>query len=289
MQILDTTKDFLELVELKGHNLALTDLEDYYTQYPEIFKEYFTYHCPKTEERLQAAIDKYPAKIDEMKSAAELLPEIITETVKKFEERYLLKLDLHFNILVGGFGSNAFVERMILGQIYFCVEKLSANPVHLKVIVAHEIGHVYHNMLSQQQNMDWGKVDWVHGLTTLYREGVATYLSAQIAPNIKDSIYFSYDDNGDEWLAFCKTNHDQIAAAFLEDAEDWDFEKEREWFRLSGGKKFGYNRLGYYLGTKFLEEKAMQIGELEAITLWVQQDEKAQVVDWLTSHTMGEI
>jgi hypothetical protein len=285
MQILDTTKDFFRLVEYTKGNLTLVDLEEYYKQHPEIFREYFEYHCPKTEERLSAAIEKYPAQLEEMVKIAKLLPQIITETVKKFEEHFQLELDLRFNILVGGFGSNAFVERMIIGQIYFCIEKLSAKREHLQVIVAHEIGHVYHNLLFQRENMDWGKVDWVHGLTTLYREGVATYISAQIAPGLTESMYFSYDDEGDEWFDFCKTNHQKIAEAFLQDAVDWTFEKEREWFRLSGGKTFGYNRLGYYLGTKFLEDQAKKIGEREAFILWVQQDEKTEVLEWLSQQT----
>ena len=30
--------------------------------------------------------------------------------------------------------------------------------------------------------MDWKTVDWMHGLTTLYTEGAATYLSKKIVP-----------------------------------------------------------------------------------------------------------
>lgn len=81
----------------------------------------------------------------------------------------------------------------------------------------------------------------------MYREGVATYLSKQIVKDLNESVYYSYDDDGERWLQYCIENEEQIKKRFLKDyIEGWTFEKEKEWFRLSGGQYFGYNRLGYF-------------------------------------------
>ncbi len=280
MKIVDTTSHLFDLYD-ERNDLTMYDLNHYYTQFTEVFEEYFQYHCPRTDERLLSAIERYPSKMEEMKLVAEQLSGIINDTISKFNRHFGLELDLTFNLLVGGFGSNAFVQRKIIGEVYFAVEKLSANPVHLQVIVAHEIGHVYHNALSDEVKMDWSKVDWIHGLTTLYREGVTTYISQQIVKGIPESVYFSYDDDGDEWQDYCIINHDVIVEAFLRDSKEWSIEKEREWFRLSGGSYFGYNRLGYYLGTCFVNQLVKEVGEKNAITFWSEHDIKDKVISWL--------
>lgn len=63
---------------------------------------------------------------------------------------------MKFHLFVGGFGSNAFVERDYWRYV-FAAEKLSPDLNHLRVIVAHEIGHIYHNVMLQNDGMDWGK------------------------------------------------------------------------------------------------------------------------------------
>ncbi|MBE1552933.1 hypothetical protein [Sporosarcina limicola] len=67
MQIHNIIPDFLSLVESK-EDLTVVDLETYFERYPAIFADYFPNHCPKTEERLSAAIEKYPKKMDDIQS-----------------------------------------------------------------------------------------------------------------------------------------------------------------------------------------------------------------------------
>lgn len=281
MHIQNTAESFFELFK-EVDSLSLQDLDTYYAQYPDIFKEYFQYHCPKTEERLTAAIERYSPQMEELKLVANRLPSIVETVMGRFEALFGTKLELNFHIFVGGYGSNAFVERKIIGDVYFAIEKLSSDPVHLEVIVAHEIGHIYHNYLSDQVGIKWSEVDWEHGVTSLYREGIATYLSMLTANSgQKESICFSYNDEGDEWLQFCKENHRKIAKRFLEDAGQWSFDKEREWFRLSGGSYFGFNRLGYYLGTCFVQDYVKQHDKEAIITLWARESLDPVVREWL--------
>ncbi|WP_410981132.1 DUF5700 domain-containing putative Zn-dependent protease [Bacillus pacificus] len=277
----NTIPSFLKLWESTDVELAV--LNQYFTSHPEIFEEYFKYHCAKTKERLSNAINLYPAKIEDIRIIAETLPTIIQEITNKYRNKYIFDVNMKFHIFVGAFGSNAFVEREIMGDIFFAVEKLSPDLNHLRVIVAHEIGHIYHNVMLQNNGMDWEKAEWTDAAVNLYREGVATYVSKQIVKGLNESVYYSYDDDGERWLQYCIENEEQIKKRFLEDyIEGWTFEKEKEWFRLSGGQYFGYNRLGYFLGTAFVEDVVQALGESEAFTFWNKYNLKSSVMDWLS-------
>lgn len=261
---------------------TLADLETYLNGNEKIYDKYFPNHCPRTEERLSAALQKYDDKIADIRSISAELPGIIEELDKEYERIFGLGLDLSFRLMVGTFGSNAFVTRENRREIYFAVEKLSAERDHLKVITAHEIGHVTHFALATRDGIDWSTVDWEHGLTTLFTEGAATYLSKRIVPGLQEPVYFTYDDDGGPWVKCYEDNKAELKRRFLEDATgDWDMVKEKEWFRLSGGSYFGYNRLGYLLGTDYVQQLVERIGEDAALTFWNGNDLKADLMEWL--------
>ena len=277
----NTIPSFLKLWESTDIELAV--LNQYFTSHPEIFEEYFKYHCPNTNERLSNAIKQYPAKIEDIRIITKTLPIIIQEITNEYRNKYHFDVNMKFHIFVGGFGSNAFVEREIIGDIFFAAEKLSPDSNHLRVIVAHEIGHIYHNVMLQNDGMDWEKAEWADAAVNLYREGVATYFSKQIMKGLDESVYYSYDNDGERCLQYYIENEEQIKKRFLEDyIEGWTFEKEKEWFRLSGGQYFGYNRLGYFLGTAFVEYVAQTLGESEGFTFWNRHNLKRGVMDWLS-------
>ncbi|MBE1557189.1 aminopeptidase [Sporosarcina limicola] len=207
---------------------------------------------------------------------------IIEEIDQTYSKTFNHDLDIHYTLCVGTFGSNAFVTREIKGDIYFAAEKLSPETNHLKVIVAHEIGHVTHFSFAERQGMNWKSVDWIHGLTSLYIEGAATYLSKKIVPELKESVYFTYDDEGDSWVTCYEIHKKDVKRRFLEDvASGWDMVKEKEWFRLSGGHYFGHNRLGYLLGTDYVERLVEKVGEEVALTFWNGNDMKKDIMNWL--------
>ncbi|PEU98190.1 aminopeptidase [Bacillus cereus] len=277
----NTIPSFLKLWE--GTDVELTVLNQYFTSHPEIFEEYFKYHCPKTKERLSNTINLYPTKIEDIRIIAELLPNIIQEITNEYDNKFNFDVNMKFHLFVGAFGSNAFVEREIIGDIFLAAEKLSPDSNHLRVIVAHEIGHIYHNVMLQNDGMDWRKAEWTDAAVTLYREGIATYLSKKIVKGLNESVYYSYDNNGEHWLQCYIENEEHIKKRFLADyIERWTFEKEKEWFRLSGGQYFGYNRLGYFLGTAFVDYVVQTLGESEVFTFWNKHNLNRGVMDWLS-------
>lgn len=283
MTIDNRIPSFLSMFDAKPQ-LTLADLEEYFIENELIFKDYFPMHCPKTEERLLLAIDKYNHKIQDIRTISSTLPSIVEEMEKRFQQVFQLDLALRHVLMVGTFGSNAFVTRDDRRKIFFAVEKLSAKREHLEVIVAHEIGHVIHFALATRQGLDWSTVDWGHGLTTLFTEGAATYLSKKIVPGLFESVYFTYDDAGDPWVRCYEDHKSEIKQRFLEDVTgDWDMVKEKEWFRLRGGNYFGYERLGYLLGTDYVEQLVARLGEEQALIFWHGNDVKKDILAWLAN------
>lgn len=150
----------------------------------------------------------------------------------------------------------------------FCLEKLSSSEEHLKVIIAHEFGHALHNILSDNDGMNWSKLQWSHPYTMLLQEGCATYFSEQVTVADK-SVYFSYDDNGKEWLLFAEENKSEIITTFLEDVKKLTQpEIFHEWFSINGGAHFGFTRLAYFIGYNVIKLLIEKYQEEKAITLW---------------------
>lgn len=68
----NTIPSFLKLWE--SNEVELVVFNQYFTSHPEIFEEYFKYHCPNTKERLSNAINLYPAKIEDIRIIANHYP-----------------------------------------------------------------------------------------------------------------------------------------------------------------------------------------------------------------------
>ena len=263
---------------------SIADLEKYFAKYPLIFDKYFPMHCPKTRERINQALQKYPESIASIRLINERFEKSLRKVESRISQNYQVTFQNKTHLFVGTYGSNAFVTHDIIGDVFFAAEKLSPIKEHLEIIIAHELGHVTHHLLSQQHEMDFSKVDWWHPLGWLYREGVATFISQKIVDSTRESSYYTYDDLGEEWLKFAKSNESLLKKAFLISFDKgWTDADSKEWFKLRGGKKFGYERLAYYLGTRFVQDLAVEVGESKAITYWVESDVLERVKMWLKS------
>ncbi|GGP16410.1 DUF5700 domain-containing putative Zn-dependent protease [Oceanobacillus neutriphilus] len=263
MKIYNTVPYFLE-----NYLPTVEYLNHYHEVFAPHFKEYFLYHCKDADEKIKNAIQKYPSQMSGIKEANAKIENLIQQVVTGYEQKYHVELTEDVHIIVGAYGSNAFTHRQINPEVTFCLEKLSSNEKHLKVIIAHEFGHALHNMLSDQEGMDWSELQWLHPFTTLLQEGCATYFSEQITAAEK-SVYFSYDDNGEEWLQFVEKNKSEIIHAFLEDLQKCsNSEIFREWFSINGGLHFGYTRLAYFIGYSVLQSLIEKYQEKKAVTIW---------------------
>ena len=277
VKVVDTANYFL-----KNYDGTVESLYTYYDEYPEVFKEYFAYHCKNTAERHRQSIQKYPEVMEDIEAARWRLPAIIEEIATTYERLYGIKFPVDANLLVGGFGSNAYTYRAIIPNISFALEKLSPESDHLRAIVAHEFGHAAHHIMSDRAGTEWTKVNWTHPLTWLFQEGVAIHFSRKTAPDLDAAMYFSFNNGGREWLCFAEANAQVIKQAFAEDYRKFDsLELFREWFSINGGKRFGVSRLGYFLGNNFFQHKMEQSGELKAVLDWGHDSFFESAEQWL--------
>lgn len=277
MKLTDTVPFFLN-----NYEPSISFLKKYYAEYPNIFKEYFPRHCKDTDERHTASIQKYPPYFSSIKEVHKNIVPIIEEVTAEYLKQYHITFPIEVNLIVGGFGSNAYTYRQIIPNITFALEKLSSNPDHLRVIVAHEFGHAAQNILSDKAGMDWTKAKWTSPLIWSYREGVATHFSRKIVPGLHPTVYFSYNDEGYEWLAFANEHAGEIKRAFAEDYQSLTTDElYLEWFSINGGKKFGFNRLAYFIGDMFFRAEVERMGEIEAIIAWKDDDFEEKIRDWL--------
>lgn len=277
MKIVDTASYFLE-----NYDGTLNSLRTYYSEYPEIFEVYFAYHCKDTEERHQQSISKYPAVMEAIEAARWRLPSLIEETATAYERLYGITFPIDVNLLVGGFGSNAYTYREIIPNISFALERLSPEPDHLRVIAAHEFGHAAHHIISDRAETDWSRVNWTHPLNWLYQEGIATHFSRKTAVGLAESVYYSFNGEGEEWLRFAERNAGEIKRAFAEDYRNLStVELFKEWFSITGGKRFGYDRLAYFLGNDFVQSRMEELGEMKTVLCWREKDFLQSAEKWL--------
>ena len=278
MKIHDTAEYFLNSFEP-----SIDFLRSYYEKYPDIFADYFASHCKDTDERHNESIRKYPPYFTAIKQVYENILPIIDEIANEYWKLYQISFPVDINLIIGGFGSNAYYTyRQTIPNITFALEKLSPNPDHLRVIVAHEFGHLAQNILSDQAGIDWTKIQWNSPLIGIYQEGAATHLSRQTVLGLQPSIYYSYNEEGYDWLDFANENKREIKKAFGDDyLTQLPGELFREWFSINGGKRFGYNRLAYYLGNMFCQYQIEKIGEKAALVAWRNENFEEQVKQWL--------
>lgn len=277
MKIFDTIPFFIN-----NYQPSLTFLRSYYNEYPEIFKEYFAYHCKDTEERHNNSISKYPQTISTIKHVYENIVPIIEEVTDEYSRIYHITYPLEVNLIVGGFGSNAYTHRQIIPNITFALEKLSPEYDHLRTIVAHEFGHATHNIISNEARTDWKQVPWNSPLTWLYQEGAATHFSRRTAPNLHPSIYFTYNEEGYDWLKFCESNKQEIKMAFGRDLLIANPQSLfREWFSINGGNRFGYSRLAYFIGDMLFQHLIKIKGEIDATIYWKEDGFEEEIKKWL--------
>lgn len=276
IEIVDLSQEFFREWD-SNKPFTINNLERYYAKFADVFDDYFKSHCQRSPERLNGAIERYQDKYETMKRAATLLPTILKDVYDQLSEIMGFQMNLRTRILVGGFGSNAYVTHD--GTLHFAIESITDEPKYLRVLVGHEMAHAFHFEMLRREGFDFSKLEW-DGYTSLYLEGVATFVSELLNPDLPERVYFSFDDTNEDWIVFFKKSYIEILTSLKNDLQEWTMEEEREWFRLRGGKKYGFNRLGYLIGKDFISYSVKEFGLKETITFWAKNDIKSVFTEW---------
>lgn len=275
MQIHNLASEFVE-----NYEPTLSYLENFFAKHEASYHYYFSYHCKRKEEKMQLALERHPLKLADIRKMCEAMPLFIQEIVDQYEVLYPIHFTKDVHLLVGIYGSNAYTHRQFDPEITFCLEKLSAEEDHLKVIIAHEFGHATHHLLSIRENVDMYQIEWTSPYTWLLQEGCATYLSTKVV-NTHEDVYFAFERDA-EWLKFCQDNENMIVNHFIQEIQTMPSDEIfKEWFSINGGERFGKTRLGYYIGYVVVSRLIELHGEFETITMWKHTNLKEIILEQL--------
>ncbi|MEY9979153.1 hypothetical protein [Lysinibacillus sp. RC79] len=276
MFIHDTVTDFTD-----NYLPTIDHLKKYYEKHASHFEEYFRYHCHNVDEKMKMAIPKHQENISMLIEIKDKMPKLISDIARDYEQMYDITFTKDVHLIVGLYGSNAFTYRQIIPEIAFCLEKLSPEDRHLQIIIAHEFGHALHHLLSEKRGIDWETVDWESPFTWLLQEGIATYFSTKVVSARTDE-YFAFQEDL-EWITFATNNKQIIMEEFLSDITSLNARAVfLEWFSINGGKRFGINRLAYFIAYELIQSCLQELAELNVITLWRDVNYKDIIYQQLT-------
>lgn len=262
---------------LANYEATLDYYETYFEQHPYVFQFYFQFHCKNKEEKLERALKHHPQILEQMSWVTEHIPDYTTEITKIFEEMFSITFTEDIQIFVGLDGSMAYTTHSMNPQVAFSVNRIEAEEIGLKVLIAHEFGHATHHLYSSEHGIGVRQIKWGNPYTCLMQEGLATYLSMQVVAAPAD-VYFAFGRDED-WLAFVQTNKKDIFEAFQKDLKEQNPQVVfNEWFSINGGKHFGYKAIAYYIGYEIVEKLVEQQGIEQTILLWGQEGFE-QIID----------
>jgi len=117
---------------------------------------------------------------------------------------------------------------------------------HLKSLISHELGHVFHFQLIQRETFPENieKNAFNEGIWHLYSEGFAQSFSYYILGN-------NYDSRGEKWLLACEDKYSELKKLYLTSLgnnEKGTKDFFGDWFKV-----LGLGDTGYFLGWKFVE------------------------------------
>jgi len=175
----------------------------------------------------------------------------ITEDLnKKVIDRFGRELDIDIVLYVGlcnaaGWVTNINGRDVILLGIEKILELNWYDKRSMSGLVYHELGHVYHKqygMFHQQSDSSSQNFVW-----QLFTEGIAMYFEQAL---VNDFNYYHQDNN--DWLKWCDNHFQQILEDFHSDLPTMTKSNQKyfgDWVRYNGK-----GDVGYYLGTKFVQQ-----------------------------------
>ncbi|MGE7022197.1 DUF5700 domain-containing putative Zn-dependent protease [Solibacillus cecembensis] len=254
--------------------------EAYFQQSPAAFDFYFQFHCKNKEEKLRYALQQHPNKLGDLNFVKDRIVTNLDEITTNYEKMFDITFTEAVHIFIGLGGSNAYTTHAMNPEVAFCVERMPTLESGIRTLIAHEFGHAVHHILTLQNGVEIGQIDWNSPYTWLIQEGMATYLSTQVV-EVELDVYFAFKRD-EAWLNYAHANIASIISSFQQDLEQLSTQEIfKEWFSINGGEHFGYTRLAYYIGYEVVRSVVEQIGFEDTLLLWLQPNFKEQIADFL--------
>lgn len=229
---------------------------------------------------LKARFAKYPALAADIPAEGRALQDAIARQSVHFKTLFP-DADAHPPItivLAPNFDAKSGVLSNGKPVLAFAVDSLLLEHAHLDIVVPHELFHLYHAQHAGIRN-DGVMLDATLMLP-LFEEGLATYVSGELAPGHTDGELLLQDDLG----AIPAAQLPDIAKRFLADARSKAIDPEhpdifKRWFNAAP-KPYQQglpNRSGYWLGLQVIRH-LRRTSTLAQIAAWSPAQAEAQVV-----------
>ncbi len=185
--------------------------------------------------------------------------------MEKLGENIDITIVLYLGLCNGaGWATEINGQKVILLGIEKIIELDWCDEVVLKVLIYHELGHIFHyknRLIKDLLNTDKDK-----SLFQLYTEGFAMYIEQLLCGN---SEFYHQNTNG--WLDWCKNNRKRIYQLFLTKINNNESTQEffGDWNNIEGKSD-----VGYYLGCELIKDLSFQYSLKELANLKVSGVEK---------------
>lgn len=229
---------------------------------------------------LRARFAKYPALATAIPAEVHALQDAIARQSVRFKALFP-NADTHPPVTIL-LAPNFDAKSGVLGNgkpvLAFAADSLLLEHAHLDIVVPHELFHLYHAQHAGIRN-DGVMPDALLTLP-LFEEGLATYVSGELAPGHTDGELLLEDELG----AIPSSRLPEIARRFLADARSKAIDPEhpdvfRRWFNAAP-KPYQQglpNRSGYWLGLQVIRH-LRHTYTLAQIAAWSSAQAEAKVM-----------
>ena len=186
---------------------------------------------------------------------------------EKIIDHFGCELDIDIVLYIGlcnaaGWVTNINGRDVILLGIEKILELNWCDEDSMYGLIYHELGHVYHKqygMFHQQSDNNSQNYVW-----QLFTEGIAMCFEQTLVDN---SNYYHQNKNG--WLEWCDNHYQQILADFYHDLPTMTKSNQKyfgDWVSYRGK-----GDVGYYLGTKFVQQQCDKYDFEQLINLTIDE------------------
>jgi hypothetical protein len=227
---------------------------EYMSQWPELLnkqkedykKEHEDWKAIACERVFPFLDDRLPA----MRTAHENLLRLCAPTFSKSVEALTLEADILFVIYVGigcgaGWATSYGNHPAVLFGLEMIAECGYSEPPSLTGVIAHEIGHVAHDLWRSREGRKTHSGPWWQ----LYSEGFAQRCEHLILG--EESWHQSIGVNAPDWIDWCRSRKGWLASEFIRQATSKRNVRPffGSWFDIEGRRE-----CGYFLGHEVVRE-----------------------------------
>ena len=278
IEVVDTYPKFLEVwPELQTAELSETpDIWlSYMRQYPELLQKQLDTYAERGYDWRQVAVEHVFPYLKErfcrMDAAHAAIPDVLEETINRSHARFSFP-EQFVVVIYTGIGCGAGWAATYAGKpaILLGLENIAEcgwhTPPLLTGLVAHELGHLFH----QQARKDLPDKPVKPQNWDLYEEGFAQRFESWLAG--KDTFHMAQGVNEAGWLDWCSSHKSYLAGLYLERVKNNEPDNDfyGNWLNIDGRKCTGHY-LGHEL-IRYLEQNRSipEIARLGAIDQTVE-------------------